>query len=413
MMKYPYYISASDLLKQFGSAVALKGLADWRHFYRWLVKESWRTIPVAAGSIGMGCIGFPYHPVWEVTGACNLHCLHCHVNSRASEPDELNTEEGLALIDSLSRERRFKMLVYTGGEPLVREDIDQLLYHSSHCGLGSVIATNGTLIDEVRAKELKRLNVRGVAISLDHTDPGVHNRIRNDERAYELAIRGIEACRKAGILVQINFTAMTFNIDNVEKLLQMGNNFGAGIALCYQLVCVGRGEYATGLALGRELNEKLIQELIKIQADLPYIVEPVAAPQYWPALLKNGNLLSRFIGRRTFHGCTAGWGLVYIKANGDVWPCPFVPVSGGNIRKKSFNEIWKESTIFKKLRDRNNLSGRCGRCTDRSVCGGCRGKAWVTHHDPLAEDPDCPLEEKNDHLQSAFFDTPKSMIHGV
>jgi radical SAM protein with 4Fe4S-binding SPASM domain len=155
-----------------------------------------------------------------------------------------------------------------------------------------------------------------------------------------------------------------------------------------------------------------MEDIARLQANLLAVVEPVAAPQYWAHLLAAGAAAAgngqggpadgragRSMGMRVFHGCTAGWGLVYIKPDGEVWPCPFVPISGGNVRQRAFGEIWRHSQIFRDLRDRHNLKGRCGSCRYQSVCGGCRGKAFAACGDPLAEDPTCFIECRGEMAQ--------------
>lgn len=283
------------------------------------------------------------------------------------------------------------MLVYTGGEPLVRPDLFDLLARSADRGLNNVIASNGTLIDAGVARDLKRRGVRAVAVSLDHTDAAVHDRIRRSDGAFARALAALRACREAGILAQVNFTAMPANLDNVEEMLRLCDRLETVIVLCYQVVPMGRAA-AIG-ALSAEQNERLLGRLAAAQADTLPIVEPVAAPQYWAHLLgaRRGDGRAGWLDRGLFHGCAAGWGVVYIKPDGEVWPCPFVPVSGGSVRDRPFGQIWREAPVFRALRDRANLKGRCGACRHRDICGGCRGKAYAHSGDFLAEDPSCFL----------------------
>lgn len=370
----------------------MKQLTEWKRLFSWLRYRTVASIPVAAGSVGMGCIGFPYHPVWEVTRACNLKCVHCHAVSGRAEPDELTTEEGLVLIEQIAAEPKFGMLVFTGGEPLVRKDLFDLLAHSRDQRLINVIATNGTLIDDFVAKELRRLGVRGIAVSLDHTESREHNMIRQNPQAFHKALNGMIACREAGILLQVNFTAMPGNLDNIEDMLRLCDELGAGIVLCYQIVSMGRGIHIN--ALSTYTNQVLMEQIARLQSKTFSIVEPVAAPQYWAFLLSRNSHNGRFkewLSRYLLHGCTAGWGLVYIKPNGEVWPCPFVPISGGNMRDRPFSEIWRKAQIFDDLRHRDRLKGMCGKCRHRFICGGCRGKAYASTGDPLGEDPSCFL----------------------
>ncbi|MCX6153720.1 MAG: radical SAM protein [Candidatus Kapabacteria bacterium] len=393
MNKVKHYLNPPALaFKQAGSFVLYSSLIGWNKSLQWLIRHGFSTLPVSAGAIGMGCIGFPNHPVWEITTACNERCLHCHANGGKPQKDELNTAEGFRLIEDIAKCEEFRMLVYTGGEPLVRKDLFDLLAYSQKIGFKNVIATNAIDIDDAMAKELKKLGVYGLAISLDHIDPEVHNHIRQRKDAFELALRGIEACRKNGIILQINITAMEYNINKIQEILQFADKADAAIVLNYQLVSVGRAANIEEKVISIEKNRSLMNNLLKWQKDITPIIEPVASPQYWPnMLIKKGKFQDYHIkiAKNFFHGCTAGIGLAYIKPNGDIWPCPFVEVSAGNVREKPFNEIWRNSEYLQKLRNRDNLGGSCGNCRFNVLCGGCRGKAWAASGDSFAEDPTC------------------------
>lgn len=403
MMLAPYF-AFGNLTRQLRAALMLRKATDWRHFWLWLGTSSLRSIPVSAGAVGMGCIGYGRHAVWEVTEACNLRCRHCHVSSTGAGPDELTTREGMGFVDQLATIEAFRMLVYSGGEPLVRKDIDELLAHSARRGLVNVIATNGTLIDAGRARELKRLGVRGIAVGFDSTDPSIHNEIRRSPTAFDRAMRGIEACKAAGMVVQINFTAMRENLATLPDVIRFCHEIRADIMLCYQLVPMGRGSAIVDSALSAEETRELVSTVRRMQRDAVTIVEPVAAPQYWPHLLGRDHTGEKPpMSGDAFHGCAAGWGLLYVKPNGNVWPCPFVPISGGSVRDKSLREIWEQSDIFMKLRDRSQLKGKCGECENKEICGGCRGKAYAASGDPLGEDPACYLHHAGKPAYKAEF----------
>ncbi len=389
----PFYLPPSLLFKQLGSALLMGYLNGWKQLFPWLLRDGLKSLPVSNGALGMGCIGYPGHPVWEVTTACNLTCIHCHAVSGKPDPHELSTDEGKRLIDQIAEVNGFRTLVYTGGEPLVRPDIFDLLKHSKEAGFANIIATNGTLIDEDMAWKLKEHGVVCNAISIDASNPDIHNRVRNSPKAFDLAIRAIEATKKAGILLQINTTAMEYNMENLSDLIDFVDEHNASIMLMYQLVAVGRGEKIEKATLKKSANEHLSHLISQKQKHARTIIEPVAGPQYWPYLLEKKGCENGFMlkfAEKVFHGCAAGRGFVYVKSNGDVWPCPFVEVNAGNVREKPFREIYEESTVFKNLRNRENmLKGVCGDCRYRTICGGCRGRAHAYSDDYLAEDPRC------------------------
>ncbi|MCX5835194.1 MAG: radical SAM protein [Deltaproteobacteria bacterium] len=183
--------------------------------------------------------------------------------------------------------------------------------------------------------------------------------------------------KKAGILLQINATAMEYNVPLLSELVDFVGEAEAGIMLMYQLVAVGRGEQIESATLKKEENVSLCEFIADKQRESKTVIEPVAGPQYWPYLLerRNVNGLILKMARKVFHGCSAGRGFVYIKPNGDIWPCPFVEVKTGNVREKSFQDIYKDSPVFKNLRAREEtLRGHCRDCRYCSICCGCRGR---------------------------------------
>ncbi len=375
------------------SAVYVSALARWRGLPRWMLTYGIQCLPGAAGSRGMGCIGFPAHPVWEMTTACNLRCIHCHAAGGKPAANELTTEEAKRLLDQLALVPEFRMMAFTGGEPLVRRDLFELLAYSQALGFANTMATNATLIDDDVARRLRRFGLTIAAVSLDGFTAEQHDMVRGVAGSFEAAVEGMRALRRAGIVLQINITAMEYNVEQLAELMRLVDELGTGILLMYQLVPVGRGRDIRQAALDLGANERLIRFMAKAQRTTRAIMEPVAGPQYWPFLLQragisNGPLLR--LAETVFHGCSAGRGFVYIKPNGDVWPCPFIEVSCGNVRDKPFRHIWTSSPVFEDLRQRETrLKGRCGDCEFRRLCGGCRGRTWAVSGDYLNEDPSC------------------------
>lgn len=393
----PFWWPPTLIMRQALSAVYLGALSHWREFPRWFFSTGFKCLPGAAGSKGMGCIGFPDHPVWEMTTACNLRCIHCHASGGEPAADELDTEEAKRLMDQLAEVREFRMMAFTGGEPLVRPDLYELLAYSQALGFVNTIATNAVLVDDEVARRLRRLGVAIAAVSLDGFDAETHDMVRGVPGAFDGALRGMRALREAGIVLHINITAMEYNMDQMERMMALVDELGTGILLMYQLVPVGRGRGIEKASLDLNENERLIRFMAQAQRTTKAIMEPVAGPQYWPFLLKRAGVtegLALRLAERGFHGCSAGRGFVYIKPNGDVWPCPFIEVSCGNIRDKPFKEIWSGSPVLRALRERERLlKGRCSDCEYRRLCGGCRGRAWATTGDYLAEDPSCFIHE--------------------
>ncbi len=381
------------MLRQAASALFFGYLVGWRKLPHWLMKGG-KTLPTAAGAIGMGCIGFPIHPVWEVTNACNLKCEQCHASSGKPLTGELSTEEGKNLLDSMARIEEFRMLAFGGGEPLVRPDILELVAYARSLGLEISIATNGMLLTPEMARELKKMGVANIAVGLNANDERIHEQITRVPGSFARSKQGIYATLEVGMNLQINTTVMKENRSAIPELLDFASEVDAQIVLLYQLVPEGRGEEEMELSIReyRALTEIVAERQKRNRA----IIEPTCSPQYWAYLIgRNGNKPSRLemkLAGTLFKGCVAGSGLCYVKPDGEVWPCPFVPVSAGNVRQQPLDQIWYQSGLFNCLRDRGKLSGeKCGSCLYKYICGGCRGRAYAHFGDYLADDPLCFL----------------------
>jgi radical SAM protein with 4Fe4S-binding SPASM domain len=393
----PYWWPPTLIARQTMSALLVGVLTRWSRLPRWFIEYGFRCLPGAGGAKGMGCIGFPDHPVWEMTTACNLDCIHCHTAGGEPGSNELTTDEAKHLLNDLAQIKSFRMMAFTGGEPLVRPDLFELLGFSRALGFSNTIATNATLIDDGVAQRLHDHGVVIAAVSLDGFSAETHDRIRGLPGSFEKTVRGMRALSKAGVLLHINITAMEYNAEQMDGLMVLVDELKTSILLIYQLVPVGRGRTIGSAALDKDANEWLINFMAEAQQKINAIMEPVAGPQYWPFLLKRARISSGIplrLAEKVFHGCAAGRGFIYIKPDGAVWPCPFVEVNCGNIRESSFREIWSKSEVLNQLRSRERLlKGRCGECEYRRLCGGCRGRAWAATGDYLAEDPCCFIHD--------------------
>jgi len=389
----PYWWPPSLIVRQATSAFLAGYLTKWENMWSWFINFGTKCLPGAAGSKGQGCIGFPSHPVWEMTNACNLNCIHCHCSAGKPSNNELTTTQAKKLLDQLADIPEFRMIAFTGGEPLVRKDLFEILAYSKSLGFTNTIATNATLIDDYVASMLKDCGVAIAAVSLDGLSAETHDTIRGVPGAFENALKGMKALRNVGILLHINITVMSYNIDEFEKMIDLIDELDAGILIVYQLVTVGRGGDIKDASLDVETNEKLIKMMIDAQKKMRAILEPVAGPQYWSYLLDRANIKEgwmMWLAEKVFHGCSAGRGFVYIKPDGEVWPCPFIEINCGNIIDIKFKEIYEKSDVLKQLRSRESLlKGSCGECEYKVVCGGCRGRAYGATGDLFSQDPSC------------------------
>jgi len=385
----PFYSPPSLLVKQLRSALLIRQLTGWSRL-PWWATQAGKIFKIAAGCQGVGCFGYPVHPVWEVTARCNLTCDHCH--ARGNEADtsgELTTEEGKSrVIDALVEVSDFKSLIFSGGEPLVREDLYELIAHARRRGFYPIIATNATLITSTVAKKLKDAGTLGIAASIDSLRPEVHDAFRKKAGALKEAKEGIANAAAEGMYIQINITASQINKKELPEIISYADELRAHVILLYQFIPSGRGSESSGLELSTDEFREEILQAGALQKNLHPVIAPVGLPEYWAL---HNRMHNRGLTSSILRGCICGNGMFYIKPNGDVWPCAFVPISGGNLREKGPSEIWRDSHLFTSLRDRNNLKGICGSCSQREVCGGCRARALATTGDLFAEDPKCPL----------------------
>jgi radical SAM protein with 4Fe4S-binding SPASM domain len=411
----PYWWPPSLITRQAVSALLVGKLTGWEKKWSWFKDFGFNCLSGAAGSKGQGCIGFPNHPVWEMTTACNLNCLHCHCSAGKPSEDELTTHQAKELLDQLADVPQFRMIAFTGGEPLVRGDLFEILAYSQALGFTNTIATNATLINDGIARKLKDCGVVIAAVSLDGLSAATHDMVRGVPGSFRKALDGMKALRKAGILLHINITVMDYNIDQLEEMIHLVDDMGAGILIVYQLVTVGRGENIKGASLGIEKNERLIKIMAEAQRRMRAVLEPVAGPQYWSYLLNRANIMDgwkMWLAEKVFHGCSAGRGFIYIKPNGVVWPCPFLELECGSIQDRPFKEIYETSTILNQLRKREELlKGSCGECSYKTICGGCRGRAYATTGDLFAEDPSCFIHPPIDEHES-YSSRPSNSIKG-
>lgn len=400
--------SPSQLFRQAGAVVLYGLLTRWRYMPHWLLSAK-SLLPLVAGSEGMGCIGFPTHPVIEVTQRCNLQCVHCHADSDNSAESELSLEEMRLLLRGIAAQPEFKMVVFSGGEPLMREDIVELCDYASWSGLWPVIATNGTLLDAVLAKRLRRAGLCGVAVGLDGHCPAVHDKIRGEDGAFRRAIEGCIVARRAGLPLQVNITLMQQNYEWLPKIIRLSEHLGAEVVLVYFCAPCGRGESNEQILLSPEQYEASLRRIAELQRAARMIIEPVCAPTYWAMLGRRdwlSSLAVRSLGPIFFHGCVAGSGLFYVRADGEALPCPFLPVSAGNVADEGVSKLWEQGEVFEALRRLKNSprAPNCSSCNFHRVCGGCRGKAFSAYGDVSADDPFCFLA---DRPESELPSTPK------
>ncbi len=319
---------------------------------------------------------------WNTTRACNLSCVHCYRDAGAAESGELTTAEGKKLLEEIAR-AGFKIMVFSGGEPLIRPDIYELIAYAKKLGLRPVLGTNGILITSETAARLKEAGAACAGISLDSRDKAKHDWFRGYEGAWEETMKGIAACREVGLPFQIHTTVMTWNEEEVTAITDLAVELGAVAHHIFFLVPTGRGKDIEETTLKTRQYEALLERILAKQAEVPIELKPTCAPQFMRIARQKG------IPMRFTKGCLAGTTYCVILPGGDVHPCPYLPLKAGNVREAPFDAIWRDSTLFDALRHQPLKDG-CGRCGYGDICGGCRARAYYySDGDYLAEEPWC------------------------
>ncbi len=322
---------------------------------------------------------------WNSTNRCNLFCDHCYRESGAESGDELTTAEARQLIQDIKK-CGFHMMVFSGGEPLMRDDIYELGAYAKDCGLRPVLGTNGTLITAGAAEKLKHAGFAAAGVSLDSLYPEKHDSFRKLEGAHDRALSGMQALRATGVPFQIHTTVMKWNVNELDGIANRAIEIGARALHVFFLVSTGRAKMLEQQALCVSAYEKTIYHLMKLQQKLKLEIKPTCAPQFM-RIARQLNMRLRYT-----RGCLAGTEYCIISPRGFVQPCPYLDIYLGNVRETSFYDIWHNDEVLLNLRSMN-YSGACGRCSYKDDCGGCRARAYYHSGDLMSEDPWCSLAD--------------------
>ncbi len=321
---------------------------------------------------------------WNVTAACNLACPHCYLDAGRRRDSELSTAEAMRVIDELG-DAGTELLILTGGEPLLRADVFDLVQRAAAQGMVVVVGSNGVLLDEDVARELVRAGARGVGLSIDSTDPAKHDAFRGVAGAWKHTMGAIDACRAAGLEIVVQTTLTPWNLPELDRLVALARSKGAVAFNAYYLVCTGRGDDLTDL--GPEQYQASIEALVDAQKTMlgEIMLRAKCAPHATRIASERGVPLAGSTG------CIAGRSYLRIGPEGEVTPCPYMPDVIGNVRETSLATLWSAAPLLGRLRARE-LGGRCGRCEYADVCGGCRARALAASGDAYGEDPWCTYE---------------------
>jgi len=327
---------------------------------------------------------------WEVTRSCMLACKHCRAAARP-EPysGELSTDECFRLLDNIASFSQ-PIIILTGGEPMLRDDIYELAAHASGLGLPVVMAPCGMLVDDQAVAKMKSAGIRCISISLDGATAQSHDSFRGVSGAFDGAVRGIEAAERAGLDFQINTTVTRHNLDELGDILSLAVDLGASVFNPFLLVPTGRGKDLAGQEISPQQYEQTLHWFADQHAGGEIPIRVTCAPHYQRIIRQKG--IDR--GGRPAKGCMGGQGFAFISHLGKVQICGFLDVECGDVRAEDmdFRKIWETSEVFRQMRDLDSYHGRCGYCEFRRVCGGCRARAYAMTGDYLDEEPFCTYQ---------------------
>ena len=338
---------------------------------------------------------------WEITRRCNLHCVHCRSSSAleiAGHPDFSLDQDRSVLTDI--HDYASPVIVLSGGEPLLRNDVFDLAAFGTDMGLRMCLATNGTLVTSAICRHIKESGIKMVSLSLDGATAAVHDDFRNQPGAFEGTMQAIRLFREHDIPFLVNSSFTKRNRHEAPNIYRLVKELGATAWYLFMIVPTGRGEEIMEELIPADEYEEILNwhyEMEKNEHDL--LVRPTCAPHYYRLVLQRAKQEGERFQRRTLKfstggakGCLAGQLICLIDVDGNVLPCSYFPLTAGNIFKQSFKGIWEEAPLFRELRDFKSYKGTCGRCEYINVCGGCRARAYAIHGDYLAEEPFCSYQ---------------------
>ena len=364
----------------------------------------------------------PFIAIWETTQACDLACVHCRACAQpARNPLELSTAEAKRLIDEIAA-MQVPVFVLTGGDPLKRPDIFELVqYATDHKVRISLTPSATPLLTRENIVRLRQCGLVRLAVSLDGPTAEIHDAFRRVPGSYEWTINAVRWAREIGLPVQINTTITRHNLSMLGDTIALLEELDIALWSVFFLVPTGRGQSID--LISAEEFEQVFEKLYETSQRVMFDIKSTEAQHYRRFLLQRraearrraqhaacsdermpqldqmpiGMQTGDGIGRAS--GINDGKGFVFISHLGEVYPSGFLPMSGGNVRKQSLADIYRNSPLFRSLRDSKNLRDKCGRCEFREICGGSRSRAYALTGDLFAEEPCCMYEPKRQEMQ--------------
>lgn len=353
----------------------------------------------------------PFTIAWEVTRACAFACKHCRADAQHKpDPHELNTEESLRLIDRLA-EFGSPILVFTGGDPMMRRDLFDLIVYAAGKGLRCSLTPTATALPTLeRLQKVREAGIRRIALSLDAPSPAVHDEFRQVKGSWARTMRILHNAREAGLSIQVNTTVSAFNVDSLPEMVPFIQEVQAVQWSVFFLVPTGRAQ--AGWMISPERHEEVFHWLYNLSQTAPFDIKATAAPMYRRVAIERkraeakkgaapGPASVTFQGagfqyadglNRPTKGVNDGNGFLFISHTGQIMPSGFLPVDCGNVREQDVVDVYRHHPVFQDLRDYSRLKGKCRVCEYRDVCGGQRGRAYGLTGDYMESDPACLYE---------------------
>ena len=334
-----------------------------------------------------------YSISWNLTKRCNLNCDHCYLDANfrgGFRTDELSTDECRRVIDQIAEVNPNAFLILTGGEPLLRPDIYDLIRHAAEKKFMVVLGTNGTLINKINAEKIKAAGAHGVGISIDSMDAAKHNTFRGVPLAWERSMEAFDVLNEVGVDFLVQMSVSDMNYREIPDVVAFAEKAGAIAFNLYFLICTGRGQGNTDIS--NTAYEKALKLLYEQQMNYKgrLMINSKCAPQYKRVVYEND---PDSVYTRTYSGgCPAGTHYSRISPEGNLTPCPFIEETVGNLKISSFKDLWQNAPLMAQLRNRKQLEGRCGTCEFSAMCSGCRARAFAGTGNYMAQDPSCDYE---------------------
>jgi AdoMet-dependent heme synthase len=363
----------------------------------------------------------PFLVIWETTQACDLACLHCRACAQPSRnPLELSTEEAKSLIDEIAA-LEAPLFVMTGGDPLKRPDIYELVRYAADRKLRPSMTPSATpLLTREAIVKLQESGLARLAISLDGPTAAMHDGFRQVAGSFDLTIQGARWAREIGLPVQINTTITRHNLKYLDAIIALLENLDIALWSVFFLVPTGRGAELD--LISAEEFEQVFAKLYETSRRVKFDIKSTEAQHYRRYLLQRRTELRRAgatkpselppvlgtgsadgIGRAP-RGINDGKGFAFVSHTGEVFPSGFLPISAGNVRSESLTRLYRDSPLFQSLRDERNLLGKCGRCEYKQICGGSRARAYALTNDIFAEEPCCVYQPRKTSATGAEAD---------